>query len=77
MWILGLFWAFSLLDKIDTQNIGLSKLMLAIKIFWLYNSVKLIDCRKMFKYIKYADMLKEIIEKKKQLKQVIYQSSKK
>lgn len=31
----------------------------------------------MFKYIKYADMLKEIIEKKKQLKQVIYQSSKK
>jgi hypothetical protein len=28
----------------------------------------------MFKYIKYADMLKEIILKKKQLKQVIYKN---
>lgn len=30
----------------------------------------------MFIYIKHADMLKEIIEKKKQLKQVIYNQNK-
>lgn len=30
----------------------------------------------MFTYIKHADMLKEIIEKKKQLKQVIYNQNK-
>jgi hypothetical protein len=30
----------------------------------------------MFRYIKYADMLKEIIERKRQLKEVIYRKNK-